>query len=166
MRGGSSATVVTRLERASLHGRFIFEHDRPKTSALRNTAWPRSSTERRDRAITGNPARGSWRHCARSPSRYRRPEVALNSLSGGEEVIVCHPSLPLPTGCYPLGRQPKGSGTEDTQDPRCSTRSSESELFSQFGLLVWPAMRHMCRSHGFAHVPRIRSQTRARLCSR
>ena len=25
------------------------------------------------------------------------PEVALDSLSGGEEVIVCHPSLPIPT---------------------------------------------------------------------
>jgi hypothetical protein len=64
-------------------------------------------------------------------------------------------TLPCPHQhkCYRLGRQPKGPGTEDTQDPKYSTRSSESELCSQFGLLVWPAMRHMCRRHGFVHVP-------------
>jgi hypothetical protein len=29
------------------------------------------------------------------------PEVALDSLSGGEEVIVCHLSLPIPTRVIP-----------------------------------------------------------------
>ena len=80
--------------------------------------------------------------------RVGRPARQLDS--GGR----CDTLLRQPwTGCYRLGRQPKGPGTEDTQVPKCSTRSSESELFSQFGLLVWPAMRLMCRRHGFAYVP-------------